>query len=97
MKDDTVYYRDPVRPFLNLGFDYRGHQVRYESFESRYDACIMTQVIIDGTHYPYAHRTQGGAEAAAKRIIDRYIDPPTGSNAPIEASRGLSEAPEWNP
>jgi hypothetical protein len=70
MSHEMTHYPDPVRPFLDLGFDYRGRQVRYESFVSRYDSCVMTQVMIGGVKYPYAHRTQGSAEAAAKRIID---------------------------
>jgi hypothetical protein len=73
MSYETIYYRDPVRPFLNVGFDYRGHQVKYESFVSRYDGCVLTQISIDGRPYPYQHRNQGSAETAAKRIIDAEI------------------------
>lgn len=67
---DTVYYSDPVRPFLNTGFDYRGHQVRYEKYDHKYEGCIVTVNHIDGICYPFAHRTEGAAERTAKAIID---------------------------
>lgn len=71
---DTVYYPDPVRPFFNTGFDYRGHQVRYEKYHHKFQGCIVTVNHIDCVCYPFPHRSEGAAERTAKAIIDSKED-----------------------
>jgi hypothetical protein len=50
---------------------YREHQIRLRSWVARYDGCLLTNITIDETGYPFAHRSREGALAKAKEIVDR--------------------------
>jgi hypothetical protein len=51
--------------------EYKGREIVFTSWTSKYDGCLLTDYTIDGVGYPFPHRSKEAAVAKAKQIIGR--------------------------